>query len=259
MIDDFLSELFSLRGCVTLCTGSASGIGRRMALALARAGADVVLVDRDPGGLTEAAGDIAQARGGRSATLTADLLDRKGLSDLVERAGEAFGAPDILVNAAGVNLREAADQVSWDSWDQTVNLNLAVPFFLARACVPGMKAKGRGRIINIASLQSFRAFSNSFPYGASKGGVAQLTRAMAEAWSKDGIMANAIAPGFFPTRLTQPVFENPELVRHNARMTAIGRNGELADLDGVTVFLASAASSYITGQVLPVDGGYSAK
>ncbi len=192
-------------------------------------------------------------------TLTADLLDRKGLQDLVERAGEAFGAPDILVNAAGVNLREAADDVSWDSWDQTLDLNLAVPFFLARACVPGMKTRGRGRIINIASLQSFRAFANSFPYGASKGGVAQLTRAMAEAWSKDGIVANAIAPGFFPTRLTQPVFENPELVRHNAEMTAIGRNGELADLDGATVFLASAACSYITGQVLPVDGGYSAK
>ena len=122
-----------------------------------------------------------------------------------------------------------------------------------------MKAKGRGRVINIASLQSFRAFPNSIPYGASKGGIAQLTRAMAEEWSKDGITANAIAPGFFPTRLTQSVFEDPVVASHNARMTAIGRNGELADLDGTTVFLASAASSYVTGQVLPVDGGYSAK
>jgi len=255
----FLSELFSLQGSVGLCTGSASGIGRRMALALAQAGADLVLVDRDPTGLTEAAGEIAKLPGGRSATLTADLLDRNGLQDLAERAGEPFGAPDILVNAAGVNLREPVEEVSWDSWDQTINLNLAVPFFLARSCVAGMKARGRGRVINIASLQSFRAFPNSIPYGASKGGVAQLTRAMAEAWSTDGITANAIAPGFFPTRLTQSVFENPELASHNARMTAIGRNGELTDLDGTTVFLASAASSYITGQVLPVDGGYSAK
>ena len=230
-----------------------------MALALARAGADVVLVDRDPIGLSESAAEIASVRAGRAATLTADLLDRRVLQDLAERAGEPFGPPDTLINAAGVNLREPVDEVSWDSWDQTLNLNLAVPFFLARSCAAGMSAKGRGRVINIASLQSFRAFPNSIPYGASKGGVAQLTRAMAEAWSKDGITVNAIAPGFFPTRLTQSVFENPELVSHNARMTAIGRNGELTDLDGTTVFLASAASSYITGQVLPVDGGYSAK
>lgn len=259
MTSAFLSELFSLQGSVGLCTGSASGIGRRMALALARAGAAVVLVDRDPTGLTEAAGEIAQVPGGRSETLTVDLLDRNGLQDLVARAGEPFGPPDILINAAGVNLREPVEEVSSDSWDQTLNLNLGVPFFLARSCVPGMKRRGRGRIINIASLQSFRAFPNSVPYGASKGGVAQLTRAMAEVWSRHGITANAIAPGFFPTRLTQPVFENPELASHNARMTAIGRNGELADLDGTTVFLASSASSYITGQVLPLDGGYSAK
>jgi gluconate 5-dehydrogenase len=230
-----------------------------MALALARAGADLVLVDREPRGLREAEQEIEAAQGGRAATVTADLLDREGLQDLVESAGMAFGAPDILVNAAGVNLREPAEEVSWESWDQTLDLNLGVPFFLARACLPGMKTGGRGRVINIASLQSFRAFPNSIAYGASKGGVAQLTRAMAEAWSGHGVTANAIAPGFFPTRLTEPVFEDPELVRHNAAMTAIGRNGELADLDGATVFLASAASAYVTGQVLPVDGGYSAK
>jgi NAD(P)-dependent dehydrogenase (short-subunit alcohol dehydrogenase family) len=259
MMNAFLSELFSLQGRVALCTGGASGIGSRMGLALARAGADVVLVDRDPAGLIEAAGSIAEAHAGGSATLTANLLDRDGLQDLVSRAGEFFGAPDILVNAAGVNLREPAEEISWDSWDQTLDINLAVPFFLARLCVPDMKARGRGKIINIASLQSFRAFPNSMQYGASKGGVAQLTRAMAEAWSRDGITANAIAPGFFPTGLTKSVFDNPEIASHNARMTAIGRNGELADLDGATIFLASAASSYITGQVLPVDGGYSAK
>jgi gluconate 5-dehydrogenase len=122
-----------------------------------------------------------------------------------------------------------------------------------------MKAKGYGSIINIASLQSYRAFPNSMAYGATKGGIAQLTRAMAEAWSKDGIIANAIAPGFFPTELTRKVYENPEMLQHNARMTAIGRNGELSDLDGVAVFLASKAASYITGQVISVDGGFTAK
>ena len=118
---------------------------------------------------------------------------------------------------------------------------------------------GGGAIINVASLQSFRAFANSMPYGASKGGIIQLTRAMAEAWSRQGVRANAILPGFFPSELTQPVFGDPALAQKNAQATAIGRNGELADLDGAIVFLASKASAYITGQVLPVDGGYLAK
>ena len=120
-------------------------------------------------------------------------------------------------------------------------------------------AAAKGCIINIASMQSFRAFPNSMPYGASKGGIPQLTRAMAEAWSKDGINANAIAPGFFPTELTTAVFANKELSAHNAKMTAIGRNGELEDLDGVTVFLSAPASAYITGATIPVDGGFTAK
>ena len=144
-------------------------------------------------------------------------------------------------------------------WNQTLALNLSVPFFLARACVPAMQTKGAGNIVNIASLQSTRAFPNGIAYGASKGGVVQLTRAMAEAWSRHGITTNAIQPGFIPTELTASVFSNPELAAHHARMTAIGRNGELADLDGVTVFLASRASAYITGQTLGVDGGYTAK
>ena len=131
--------------------------------------------------------------------------------------------------------------------------------FLTRAIVPSMQEKGFGNIINIASLQSFRAFTSGIAYGASKGGIAQLTRAMAETWSKDGIIANAIAPGFFPTQLTEAVFSDPELMVHNASMTAIGRNGEMQDLDGVTVFLASRAAAYVTGQVICVDGGYPAK
>ena len=134
-----------------------------------------------------------------------------------------------------------------------------MPFFLAQALVPGMRERRLGNIINIASLQTWRAFSNGIADGASKGGVGQLTRAMAEAWGKDGITANAVAPGFFPTALSAPVFGDPELLAHHAKMTAIGRNGELADLDGTTVFLASTASAYVTGQIIGVDGGYMAK
>jgi gluconate 5-dehydrogenase len=200
-----------------------------------------------------------QADGGTAAGLARDLSEPGGMADLVRGAGAFFGAPDILVNAAGVNLREAPEAITPESWQQTLTLNLSIPFFLARACVEGMRAKGGGRIINIASLQSSRAMPNGMAYGASKGGVAQLTRAMAEAWSGDGITANAIAPGFFPTELTQAVFEDRERVAALAAQTAIGRNGRLEDLDGIAVFLAAPASAYITGQIIYVDGGFTAK
>ena len=256
---DNIRQLFDLSGRVALCTGGSSGIGRRMALALSQAGAEVVLVGRNEASLAEAMEQIETGGGGRGATVAADLLDHAALGDVVARASEAFGAPDILINAAGINLREPWDEITKASWEQTLDINLSTPFFLARHCIPGMKSKARGNIINIASLQSFRAFANSIAYGASKGGVAQLTRAMAEAWSPFGIVCNAIAPGFFPTELTRKVFENPELLTKNANMTAIGRNGELSDLDGATVFLASAAANYITGQIIAVDGGFTAK
>ena len=158
-----------------------------------------------------------------------------------------------------MNLREPPEAITRESWNLTLDLNLAVPFFLARALVPGMRAAGYGRIVNVASLQSRRAFPNGLAYGASKGGIVQLTRAMAEAWSRDGITANAIAPGFFPTDLTAPLFSDPERAAWAAESTAIGRNGEPADLAGAAVFLASPASAYITGQTLHVDGGFSAR
>jgi gluconate 5-dehydrogenase len=256
---DNIRQLFDLSGRVALCTGGSSGIGRRMALTLSQAGADVVLVGRNEATLSAAMEQIKTESSGRAKSVAADLLDRSVLGDVVAEASQAFGAPDILINAAGINLREPWDEITEASWDQTLDINLSTPFFLARHCVPGMKSKARGNIINLASLQSFRAFANSIAYGASKGGVAQLTRAMAEAWSPFGIVCNAIAPGFFPTELTRKVYENPESLAHNASMTAIGRNGELSDLDGATVFLASAAANYITGQIIAVDGGFTAK
>ena len=234
----FVEDLFDLKGRVALVTGASSGIGRHMAQILAAAGAHLVVVGRDRD------------------RLAADLQIRDEVERVARESAVPFGAPDILVNAAGINLREAPDDISWESWELTLKINLSVPFFLARTLVNGMRAKGGGNIINIASLQSYRAFANSMAYGASKGGVAQLTRAMAEAWSKGGIVVNAILPGFFPTNLTQPVYENPDMLAYNAKMTAIGRNGEMTDLDGVTVFLASRAAAYITGQVLCVDGGW---
>jgi NAD(P)-dependent dehydrogenase (short-subunit alcohol dehydrogenase family) len=253
-----LKSLFDLTGKVALVTGASSGIGRRQAQALAQAGASVVLLGRRKEQLVSTVAEI-EASAGKAAFLAVDLTDRDSLAEVAKRATDPFGAIDILINAAGVNLRQPADEITIESWDQTLNLNLAVPFFLARELVPGMQAKAWGRIINIASLQSSRAFANGLAYGASKGGISQLTRAMAEAWSAKGVNCNAIAPGFFPTGLTAPVYQNPDMLDKLAAQTAIGRNGELADLDGVTIFLAAAASDYITGQIIHLDGGFTAK
>ena len=183
------------------------------------------------------------------------------LDELARAAAEPFGAPTIVINAAGVNPRQPADTIATETWNETLALNLSAPFFLSRALVPGMRAAGQGNIINIASLQTTRAFTNGIAYGAAKGGIGQLTRAMAEAWSggQSGIVANAIAPGFFPTELTAPVFGDPDVSAHHAAMTCIGRNGALPDLDGALLFLASRASAYVTGQIISVDGGYTAK
>lgn len=186
---------FDLTGCVALVTGGGSGIGQRIAIALAGAGASVVVAARRMEKLEETKAAI-EAEGGKAACLQADLEDVGALEAIAASAAHPFGAPDILVNAAGVNFREAAADVTPDSWNRTLAINLTTPFFLARALVPAMKEKGRGRVVNIASLQTVRALPNGIAYGASKGGVGQLTRAMAEEWSRFGITCNAIAPGF---------------------------------------------------------------
>ncbi len=253
-----MKSLFDLSGKVALVTGASSGIGQQQSRALAQAGASVVLLGRREEQLLSTVTEI-ESLGGKAAALALDLTARDQLTEVAKQAADHFGSIDILINAAGINLRQPVDEITLESWDQTLNLNLAVPFFLARELVPGMQARAWGRIINIASLQSSRAFANGLAYGASKGGISQLTRAMAEAWSARGINCNAIAPGFFPTGLTAPVYENSDMLDKLAAQTAIGRNGELADLDGVTVFLAAAASDYITGQTIHLDGGFTAK
>lgn len=253
-----IEELFSLQGRVALITGASSGIGRGLGQALAAAGAKLILVARRIDRLDETAQSIRRA-GGEAACIETDLTDRRQLARCIERAPAPFGAPDILVNAAGINLRRAALEVSEEDWDKTLEINLTVPFRLAQGLVPGMQAKGWGRIINIASLQSVRAFPNSIAYGASKGGVVQLTRAMAEAWSGSGITCNAIAPGYIPTELTASITANPAAVADLAARTPVGRVGRVEDLHGAALFLASPASAYVSGQTLFVDGGFTAR
>ena len=249
------NTFFDLSGRIACVTGASSGLGKQAASALAAAGAQVIGVARR----TEALSDWAERIGPKAATLSADLSERSQIKEIAAQIAIPFGAPDIIVHAAGINTREAADSVTDEGWDITLNLNLATPFFLSQALVPNMKAKGWGRIVNFASLQTARAFPGGVSYGASKAGIAQLTRAMAEAWSGFGTNTNAIGPGFFPTELTGPVFADAERAARNAVQTCIGRNGDLSDIDGPLLFLCSRASAYVTGQVLMVDGGYTAK
>ncbi len=251
-------HLFDLSDKVALITGATSGIGSRQAVALAAAGAKVILLGRREARLQTLCAELNQ-NAHRADYIAADLGDDSRWADIISRSLSFHHRIDILCNTAGVNLRQHADEVTLHSWDQTLNLNLKAPFFLAQQLVPNMRERGWGKIINVASLQSERAFANGIAYGASKGGVAQLTRAMAEAWSVDGIGCNAIAPGFFPTELTQPVFDQPALSAKLAAQTAVGRNGRLSDLDGTCVYLASPASDYVTGQIIYIDGGFTAK
>jgi len=257
-----IDELFELKGKVAMVTGASSGIGRAIATALASAGAAVVhaALPQEEDALQEAVAHVERS-GGKAAYVTCDVSRFDMLPGVVEKVSAFFGSPDILVNAAGINLREPWDKVSEETWNKTITINLTAPFFLARLLIPAMQEKGWGKIINIASLQSTRAFPNSAPYGASKGGVMQLTRAMAEAWSGNmsGITCNAIAPGFFKTGLTRSLYDDQEVIDALARQTIIGRNGELEDLNGLAIFLASRSSDYITGQTISLDGGWTAK
>lgn len=247
--------LFDVTGRVVCVTGASSGLGRSAASLFARSGAQVVGVARRETLLQ----DWQSNAPGETAFVTADLTDREALTATADAVCSAFGPPDILINAAGINTRQGAEEVTADLWDKTMNLNLAAPFFLAQSLIKGMKSKGWGRIINFASLQSRRAFKNGISYGASKGGVEQMTRAMAESWSSFGITANAIAPGFVHTELTAKLFEEADVAAELAAQTCIGRNGVLEDLHGPLLFLCSPGSDYVTGQVLFVDGGFTAK
>ncbi|WEH19483.1 SDR family oxidoreductase [Streptomyces sp. VNUA24] len=254
--DSYLSALFSLDGRVAVVTGGSSGIGRAIASALARAGASVVIVARKEAELTATVDELT-ADGCRAAWVSGDLSTRAGVRAAAERAVEAFGEPDILVNSAGVNLRPPLGELDEDVWDTTMAVNLDAPFLLGQRFGPGMAERGYGRIIHITSQQAHRAFVRSGAYGVSKGALESLARSQAEEWSPHGVTCNTLVPGFVPTPLNTRLSSDPEKVAALAARTLAGRNGVAEDFAGAAVFLAGRSAGYLTGQSVFVDGGFS--
>ena len=247
---------FSLENKVALITGGTSGVGKMMALALARAGAFVWIASSRIN--AEETLQEIKDQGCKGAFIQADVTSTADLKNMVTQISKESGKIDILVNAAGINLRTSAEELTLEEWQKTIDINLTGPFYLSKLVAELMTKNNWGRIINIASLQSLRAFDNSIPYGASKGGIMQLTRALAQAYSKNGVLVNAIAPGFFRTNLTESLFQDPEKLKNLAAKTMMDRNGEEKDIFGISVFLCSDANSYVTGQTIFLDGGFSA-
>jgi len=265
--DGYLLDLFGLDESVALVTGGGSGLGRQIAIALAGAGANIIVVGRREEMLQQTAEMICNADDDctpcvEAETLAADITKIKEIERVVKEGSRFFGPPDILVNAAGMNNRIPADKMSPDDWQRTIDINLRAPFLLSRGFVEAPKGMGkrkRGSIINVGSLQSVRAGLGDAAYGASKGGVAQLTRSLAREWGPRNIRVNALLPGFFRTDMTEKVWKDKELLARLKDTTLLQRNGQLEDVEGAAVFLASRASAYITGLCLPVDGGFLAR
>lgn len=248
---------FNLDGKVAIVTGANTGIGQALAVALAEAGAAVALVGRSPADETAARID---ACGGRSTAIRADLGSTEPVERIVRDTARALGPPDILINSAGIIRRAAALDFSEADWDSVIATNLKVPFFLARAVARRMRdEKRRGKIVNVASLLSFQGGVRVASYTASKSGLAGLTRLLANEWAEYGINVNAIVPGYIATNITEVLRNDPERNRDILARIPAGRWGEPDDLGGAAVFLASAASDYVHGAMLPVDGGWLAR
>jgi 2-dehydro-3-deoxy-D-gluconate 5-dehydrogenase len=248
---------FDLKGRVALVTGGNGGIGLGMARGLAEARAAIAIAGRNQAKSEAAAADLAKL-GVKTTVLTADVTDETQCRKMIDDTVSRLGRLDILVNNAGINIRKAPQELSMAEWKEVVDTNLTSAFACSQAVYPVMKEAGGGKIINIGSMLSIFGAGFAAAYGASKGGVVQLTKALASGWAKDNIQVNAVLPGWIDTDLTRSAREQIKGLNTMVLMrTPTGRWGQPADLAGVAVFLAAPASDFITGAAIPVDGGYS--
>jgi len=249
--------VFDLKGRIAIVTGGNGGIGLGMARGLAGAGAGVVVVGRNAEKSKAAVEELGRL-GAETLAVQADVSDEAAVARLVQATLDRFGRIDVLVNNAGTNLRKPLHEYSLEEWHRVMDTNLTSAFLCSRAVYPAMKKAGGGKIINIGSMMSIFGASFAPAYGASKGGIVQLTKSAASAWARDNIQVNAVLPGWIDTELTQGARRQvPGLHENVLRRTPAGRWGTIDDMAGVAVFLASAASDFVTGTAIPVDGGYS--
>lgn len=249
-------NFFDLSGKVALVTGASRGLGQYFGRALARAGADLIVTARKAADCEPFKREI-EGLGRRVVALDLDVRDRDSIQRFGEAADAAFGRVDILVNNAGCNIRKPALDVTWEDWNTILDTNLRGTFFVAQAIGRGMVQRGYGRIINIGSVTAVAGYAGLTPYGASRGGVKQMTMSLADDWGKHGVTVNCLAPGWFRTEQNKVMYEDKAWVEYLVERIPMKRPGQPNDLDGAVVFLASDASAYVTGQTLLVDGGIS--